>query len=225
MRVVVFDIDGTLTNTSEIDGHYFSASVRNVLRIPFEPGWSEFQEVTDAAILADLCARHSSRPYEQVEAEVQEDFFGQLEGAVKTDPDAIRAIEGAPSIFGEVRRAGWTPAIATGGWQRSAQIKLTAAGIPTGGVPLVSSSDYVRRVDIVQAAIRHASGGESTTEVVSVGDGTWDVKAAQALGIPLIGRATGKAGQKLLDQGAAVVVPHFADPESFLSLLEDIVVG
>ena len=221
MRVVVFDIDGTLTSTNRIDGHFFSTSVRNVLRIPFEPDWSEFQEITDSAILADLCARHSSRAYEEVEAEVQEDFFDQLEVTVKTDPDAIRAIEGAPRIFREVQRAGWTPAMATGGWQRSAQIKLAAAGIPTDGVPLASSSDYVRRVDIVQAAIRHASGGESPTEVVSVGDGTWDIHAAHALGIPLIGRATGKAEQELLDQGAAAVVPHFADPDSFLSLLEE----
>jgi phosphoserine phosphatase len=136
MKIAVFDIDGTLTSTNAVDGHWFWASVRASLDVGPEPDWSEFSEITDTAILADLCASHSTRSYAEIEAEVKRHFFAGLEEAAATDPLAFCPIRGAKEVFALVRRAGWTPAIATGGWRQSAEIKLAAAGISTADVPL-----------------------------------------------------------------------------------------
>jgi len=220
MRIAVFDIDGTLTSTNHVDGHYFAISVSAVLEIALEPDWSRFREATDSAILAELCAECSSRNYVEVEAEVQQHFFALLDAAVKTDPTAFRPIRGAEGVLAAVRCAGWTPVIATGGWRRSAEIKLSNAGIVTSGVPFASCSDHSERVAIVREAVRRADPSDEANGVVLVGDGLWDLRAAQALGFGFVGRAEGEAAQSLLAHGARAVVPHFADPDSFISVLE-----
>jgi phosphoglycolate phosphatase-like HAD superfamily hydrolase len=220
MKIAVFDIDGTLTSTNHVDGHYFAVSVGAVLEIALEPDWSRFSEATDAAILAELCAECSSRSYAEVEAEVQQHFFGLLEATVRRDPTAFRPICGAERILAAVRCAGWTPVIATGGWRRSAEIKLSAAGIVTTGVPFASCSDHSDRVAIVREAVRGADPTDEASGVVVVGDGLWDLRASQALRFGFVGRAEGEAARSLLSHGARAVVPHFADSDSFISVLE-----
>jgi len=220
MKIAVFDIDGTLTSTNLVDGYYFAISVGSVLEIALEPDWSRFREATDAAILAELCAECTRRSYAEVEAEVQEHFFALLDETVRTDPTAFHPIRGAEGILGAVRRAGWTPVIATGGWRRSAEIKLSAAGIVTTGVPFASCSDHPDRVAIVREAVCRADPTGTASGVVVVGDGLWDLRASQALGYGFVGRAEGEAAQALLAHGAVSVVPHFEDSQSFISLLE-----
>lgn len=220
MKVVIFDIDGTLTSTNRVDGHCFWASLQGVFGAGPEPDWSDFADVTDAAILADLCARHSRGDYAAIEADVKTRFFAHLESAATTDPSAFRPVRGAERVLADVRQAGWTPALATGGWRRSAEIKLSAAGISTRGVPLVTSSDHPRRVDIVCEAIRQADPEGAASGVVLVGDAIWDLRAAQALRIGFVGRAEGSAAQSLIDLGADAVVPHFGVRESLISALE-----
>jgi len=220
MKLAIFDIDGTLTSTNRVDGQCFWASVQAALDVGSEPDWSDFAEVTDTAILADLCARHSREDYAAVEADVQTRFFAHLESTATTDPSAFRPIGGAEGILAHVQQAGWTPALATGGWRRSAEIKLSAAGIPTQGVPLASSSDHPRRVDIVREAIRKADPEGAASGVVLVGDALWDLRTAQALQLGFVGRAEGSAAQSLIDHGADAVVPHFGVRESLMSALE-----
>jgi phosphoglycolate phosphatase-like HAD superfamily hydrolase len=220
MKIAVFDVDGTLTSTNAVDGHCFWASVRASLDVGPEPDWSEFAEVTDTAILADLCASHSTRSCAEIEAEVQRHFFTKLEELAATDPLAFCPIRGAEGVFALTRRAGWTPAIATGGWRQSAEIKLAAAGISTQGVPVASSSDCARRVDIVREAIRQADPAGTASGAVLVGDALWDLRVCRTLRIGFVGRAEGASARRLAEHGVEALVPHFGAPDPFLAALE-----
>ncbi len=141
--------------------------------------------------------------------------------AVVSDPEAFLPVRGAQEIFTKVRHASWTPAIATGGWRRSAEFKLATAGIATRGVPLVTSSEHDRRTDIIRSAVRLAADGAEPRQVVYVGDGSWDVRASRDLGIGFVGRASAHRAPQLIGLGAPAVVPDFADADALIGLLSE----
>lgn len=218
MRVVVFDIDGTLTQTTRVDGRFFKDALRAVFGDVELGSLTDCADVTDTGILREVCAKHSDREYAAVEAEVYARFLSGLETAVKKEPEAFAPVSGAREVFSAVRSAGWIPAIATGGWRRSAELKLEVARIPTEGVPLATSSEAARRVDIIRRAVAEASSG-AQSEVVYVGDGTWDVRACRELQIGFIGRAAPGSEARLVAEGAKTVVADFSDPAELLARL------
>ncbi len=221
MKLLVFDVDGTLTATNRVDGHSFLSAVRAVLPVNTDLKWSEFTEVTAAAILRELWAKYSTEEYDVVEADVQRHFFSHLETAVASDPESFLPIRGAQEVFAKVRHAGWTPAIATGGWRRSAELKLATAGIATRGVALATASEHERRADIIRRAVRIAAEGAEPQRIVYVGDGSWDVRASRELGIGFVGRGGPDRSKRLHELGASAVVPDFADADALIAVLSE----
>ena len=217
----MFDIDGTLTTTNKVDGQFFRAAIHAVLPEAEFNSFRSFTEFTDTAILRELCTAYSSREYSSVEPEVQRHFVAGLEAALKSEPEAFLPVPGAREIFAEVRDAGWTPAIATGGWRTSAELKLAAAAIPTTGVPLVTSSEEARRVDIIRLAVALATPGAEAHEIVYVGDGTWDVQACRKLSIGFVARSTPETDRRLIDEGAKATIRDFSEPGTLIRLLMD----
>lgn len=221
IRVLVFDIDGTLTDTNRVDDACFRAAISAVLPTAEYTSFESFSEFTDSAILAEACAAHATDPYEEIEPDVQREFFSRLEAAARSDPGSFRPIAGAREVLGLVRDAGWTPAIATGGWRRSAEFKLGAAEVGWGGVVLATSSEAVRRVDIIRRAVDEAAAGRVVRDVVYVGDGVWDVKACSEMGIGFIGRSTPESEPRLVGAGARAMVRDFGNLGDLWSLLSD----
>ncbi len=219
MKVLVFDIDGTLTQTTRVDGDFFKSAVKAVLPNVELDSFDEFIEMTDTAILQEICSVHGESQYASVEARVLEHFVAGLSTALLAEPASFSAVPGAQTLFSAVRDAGWVPAIATGAWRPSAELKLDAARIPTAGVPLATSSEAVRRVDIIRTAVDEATAGREPSECIYVGDGAWDLRACRELGIGFIGRAEGNALGRLREYGAQAVVANFVDSGAFLRLL------
>lgn len=218
--VVVFDIDGTLTGTTAVDDAHWWTAVRAVLP-EVDPGPTrDFVEYTDSAMLRTLCDEFDDRDYDDVRPLVLEQFLRGLRAAREAEPDSFAAVPGATTVFAAVRRAGWIPAIATGGWRESAVMKLGWAEVPLAGVPLATSSETPRRADIIRRAAEEALG-ESHGPWVYVGDGVWDVRACRELGIAFLGRgASFEAAAKLRNHGAREVIDDFADPDGLLGLLD-----
>ncbi len=219
MKIVVFDIDGTLTETIGVDNRLFAAALRRVLDLSSEPDLFEFDDVTDSGTVRGLCARHSTRPCHEVEAEVEELFLELLEDAVTAEPEAFQPVPGARTVMERIRNAGWIPAMATGSWKRSAVLKLRAAKIDVEGVPLATSSLHPQRRMIIQHALR-AAGAKPKTQAVYVGDGTWDIKAARQVGIGFLGRGIHGNAETLRNSGASRIIPDFTELACVLEGLE-----
>jgi phosphoglycolate phosphatase-like HAD superfamily hydrolase len=62
-----------------------------------------------------------------------------------------------------------------------------------------------------------AANGKRFKRIVYVGDGVWDAIACRELGWPLVGIAQGAHAGALTGAGAAVVLPHYPEPEKFLA--------
>lgn len=219
MPIAVFDIDGTLTDTCDVDVECYEAAVLAELGLEIPNDWPTFDEVTDAAILATACHRVGRPvPEQEVQNRIAHRVGELLEAAWEAGPERFRAIPGAENIFRILTEAGWQVAMATGAWRPSALVKLRAAGVPFEDTPLASSSDHPARAEIIRHAVHSLPHGDPGP-FVYIGDGVWDGRASLSLGYSFIGVGMGRRAEELTRVGATAVVPDFSDPHRLLEHL------
>jgi phosphoglycolate phosphatase-like HAD superfamily hydrolase len=224
--LVVFDVDGTLTDTASVDSECFAAAIVEEFGIRgFDTHWSTYSEFTDSAILREVFESHrGSGPTAPEVARLIERFVGLLARAHDALPARFVPIEGAPALVkGLAADADWRVSVATGGWERSARLKLGYAGIDIGNAPLASAEVSPSRAEIVRTAIERALGLEGRgafDRVVLVGDTRRDLKMARELGLPFVGVGRGDAALELMRAGAESVVRDYRDYEATLEVLK-----
>lgn len=223
-HLVLFDVDGTLCDTCEVDGECFWGAAQEFLPIPVGgPDWEDFPLVTDSGIADELWRRHLGRAptIDEVEGFAGA-FLGRLQAALTESPERFRAIRGAANLFDALSNTASTRfAFATGGWSRSAKLKLRAAGLPVERL-LASADDSMHRTEIFRLARERALSSlapSTPTRTILIGDGTWDVAVAAELGWSFIGIAQGQREAELRAAGATVVVPDYADLERVTAAL------
>lgn len=181
MHLVLFDIDGTLVESYDLDTECFQAAVKDVLGVAIGTDWSRYQHVTDSGILADIIEElglHGES--ERIVKEVKEQFVNRVADYVSCHE--VSPIPGAYKFLSQlVLRQNVSVAFATGGWAESARMKLNAAGMNFSAIPLASSSDHYSRIEIMQLAERLAGNGHYDSRTY-FGDGPWDHKASETLG-------------------------------------------
>lgn len=213
-RLVIFDIDGTLTATNAVDDECYCRAVADVLGLTSsEINWAEAPHMTDSAIAHWLWTRHRHRsPTVQEISQLQRGFIALLETELAGAPDRFAPIEGANEVVARLRADGWAVAIATGGWSMSAAVKLRVIGLSVGAIAMACADDARSREEILRLAQRRAEvrAGVQFQVVVSVGDAPWDVRTAYKLALPFVGVGSGEKGERLRAAGAAVVVDHLA---------------
>ena len=223
MNLVIFDIDGTLTATNEVDNRCYEETFGRMFGQKVRPrDWHGLKHVTDSGILEGLLQNLRGKGPTQVETEAfKKSFLEKLSLAFALEPDAFARIPGAGEAIRKLKsNPDWDPALATGGWRESALFKLQAAEIDIKGIPLATADDAVSRTAILQKALDRALRINSRTgydKIVSVGDGRWDVEAAQKLGFAFIG--IGRV-EKLKEWGAPQARADMGDGKGFMELLD-----
>jgi phosphoglycolate phosphatase-like HAD superfamily hydrolase len=226
MNLVVFDIDGTLTDTNLVDGECYWKAVSEVLGLSGEqPDWSDFRHVTDVGIAAELCARHRGRQLSSPEIEaIGIRLAALLDVALVCKDSVANQIPGSAEILSILSDSSeFAAALATGGLRVSAELKLRRAGLPFIRLSFASSNDAVSREEILRIAAGRAAEKHATQfgRFTYVGDGAWDVRAARELGWGFIGIGSGEQADRLRRAGAAIVIPNYRPVEAFLRLLGD----
>ena len=196
MHLVVFDIDGTLTDTNLVDGECYWRAVCEVLGLSGEQSdWSDFRHVTDVGIAAELCMRHLGCQLNGVEAEaIGSRLVELLDVALMYKDPAAQQIPGSSEILSVLGTSSeFAVALATGGLRSSAELKLKRAGLPFTLMSFASSNDAVSRGDILRIAAGRAAEKHTAqfAKFTYVGDGVWDAKAALELGWGFMGLAQG----------------------------------
>ena len=227
MKLVIFDIDGTLTQTSRVDEICFTRAFADTHGLEvLADHWVDCPHVSDSGVTQHLFQYYFGRePHDHESGAIKQRLVDLLEEHHRLDQSYFAEIPRAAETFNRlVEGRGWAKAIATGCWQPSAEMKLRAASINYQGVPGGFAEDGVARESIVGAAIsrsRVSYRREYFDRIVSVGDGVWDVRTAARLGLAFIGVAGGARAETLREAGAKHVIPDFEDADRFFECLEE----
>jgi phosphoglycolate phosphatase-like HAD superfamily hydrolase len=217
MNLAIFDIDGTLTQTSQVDGECFVRALAETLGISgVETDWTRYTHSTDSGLACEICRGCLGRdPGKADLARFKARFLELLAEAAERTPGAFLPNPGAVEALERLRvEPGWAVAIATGCYRQSALLKLQRAGLDSAEVPLAGSDDLLAREEILEAAREAAAARQGTggfERVVYVGDGLWDSRACARIGLPFVGIGSGARAEALRRAGASPVLPGLAD--------------
>ncbi|MCI0338313.1 MAG: haloacid dehalogenase-like hydrolase [Acidobacteria bacterium] len=226
MKLVIFDIDGTLTQTSRVDAICFARALAEIHAINVdEADWVDCPHVSDTGVTHYLFQQRFGRaPQGHEEQMIKERLVRLLEEHHELDRSYFAEVPGAMGMLNRLKqKRDWFRAIATGCWQPSAEMKLRAASLDYEGVPGGFAEDGVARETIVSAAISRSISyyqRECFDRIVSIGDGVWDVRTAANLGLAFVGIARGARAEALSEAGAKQIIPDFEDQDHFFALLE-----
>lgn len=222
MHLVVFDVDGTLTDTNAVGAECFWQAAREVLRLP--PNHSrwldEVEHYTDLGIASQHCKAAFGRDMMASEIDLfKHGIVAFLDAALVANAECIRAIPGAADVLAAIGSTlDFCAAIATGCFLASAEFKLRKAGLFDGSISMAGCDDAPSREAIMLSAARKAGAkhGCQFSAVTYVGDGVWDIRAARNLGWGFIGIASGDGAEQLRSAGASTVLRSFEPVTKFL---------
>lgn len=223
MQLVMFDIDGTLTESNALDDESYLQALSEVFGFSeVSSDWTSYSHVTDACILREVCQHKLGRIPSLAEVEAFQKRFLELltEGAAAND--GIKAIPGALKMLSHLLESpDYAVAYAGGAWTTSALFKLQSAYLPIKNIPYAFSDDDESREGITAIALTRAKEyyGQSFQSIVYIGDGIWDIRSARKSGYAFIGIASGDQAEELFLAGATHVFSSYNDCESFLEAL------
>lgn len=227
MRLVLWDIDGTLVSTAGHGRAAFMVAFERVLGRPPELDDVPMAGRTDHAISLDLLEQNGVPDSERLLPRM----FDELHAALLERRD-LMAEQGSPhpgvreALTALAARDDVLQSLLTGNIEPNAELKLAAFGLDSlvdlqiGGY----GSDHGTRSELVGVARRkaHAKRGADVpaSETVVVGDTPLDVDAARAAGARAVAVATGPYTAEELEQAAPdAVLQDACDIEAVLAAL------
>jgi len=224
MKFIIFDIDGTLANTKKVEDRCFMKAFEQTFKINiWNQKWEDLKNVTDWGITEEILQRELGRkPYKAEFEAIISNFIANLQEEKSIDKSQFNEVKGARDFFNELRGIeNFKLGIATGSWERSAKMKLDAIGIDLKGVCFSNSDYHKSREAITQHVITQlkAKSQKPPKEIVYFGDGEWDFKTCNNLGIKFIGIDIEGDG-KLNKFGAKTIFRDYLNKEQILKELE-----
>ncbi|MDF1697343.1 MAG: HAD hydrolase-like protein [Saprospiraceae bacterium] len=223
MKFVIFDIDGTLTDTKNVDDKCFIEAFEQTFDINIEHiNWESITHVTDWGITEEIIERELKRkPYQEEYQTMISNFLYLLQQEKNKDFSQFGAVEGAVSFFNRLRvEDGIKLGIATGGWAKPALLKLSTIGLDSRDVCFSNSSFYKSREEITKDVIHQlcAKTQNKPTKITYFGDGLWDYNTCQNLGIDFIGIDV-NGNRKLKNLGVQSVFKDFTSMDQLMQLI------
>jgi len=223
MQLVMFDIDGTLTETMKVDEECFVRSFADVFGFTdIDTDWSHYLHVTDSGIFHEVYASRMGRPPTALDVSRFRQHFIELLAAASSQSPFAR-VAGADRLLSRLASGGsHRVSLATGSWRDSARLKMASAGMCFDDHPAASADDALERESIMKLSKQRAGEwyGKAFAGTVYVGDGVWDARACRAVGIPFIGIGSGVRAARLASEGAVRVFQDFSDDVSVLETLD-----
>lgn len=225
MHLVMFDIDGTLTETMKVDEECFVRSLAEVCGFTdVETDWSSYKHTTDPGIFHEIyLARAGRSPVVAEISRFRQHFINLLTEA--SAAAAFAPIVGARQLLSSLAGSSeHRVSLATGAWSDSARLKMASAGLCFDDHLAASADDAHDRENIMRLSRQRAveRHGVPFVSTVYIGDGVWDARACRTLGILFIGIGSGERAARLASEGAFRVFQDYSNESLFLESLDEI---
>ncbi|MCB9287785.1 MAG: HAD family hydrolase [Lewinellaceae bacterium] len=226
MKLVIFDVDGTLIFSEKKDSLAFAATYEKIYRRTFPTiDWRTYPHVTDTTIFDSVIRQHFGRPSNETEVRrFQEHYVELLQYNRRTAPQDYLEVPGARQAIAALEQdSRYLIGVATGGWKWSAEVKLEHVGITIDHRLFSGADGKAAREHIIEEVVAAARElhGAPFTKVVYIGDAIWDVHTTRNLQLDFIGiRRRGDFGL-LQQEGARHVIRDYLDYDGFLQLVEE----
>lgn len=216
--LAIFDNDGTICDTQNVEGDCFAAAIKNVLGISLATlDWTHYPEPTSSAIVRELLSGDDKVLVK--EEKIKQEFLRLLKEEQPKFPNDFTPLSGAVEFINQLKEGKiFSVAIATGGFDSEAAFKLQCCGIVLDDFPHATSSDTPRRKDIIALAAERA--GSDISAAVYFGDSPWDVHVSRSLAIPMIG--IGRRIGELKALGVQHTFRDYSDVNAILQALDNI---
>ncbi len=224
MKVLLWDIDGTLIRSGNAGHRAMNAAARAVFGLEDAFAHFDFGGRTDPWVLALLCEQHR---LDATPAHVERFYAAYLESLRRELHNPLaRTCAGVRELL--VRCAdsvGLTQGLLTGNIIAGARVKLDHFGLwdffPFGAFADDSGERNHLGPIALERARRHSGRPElCATDLVVIGDTPHDIACARCVGAHAVATATGGFTYEELEaHGPDLLVRDFSDPEPFLQFL------
>lgn len=206
VRLVLFDIDGTLIRTNGAGVKAFARTFAATFGVPDATERMNFAGRTDKSLVREMFAQHRVAPVEANFERFFTSYVFWLDHLLAHTGGAV--CPGVPEFLRQMRALPAPPAagLLTGNIRLGAEIKLRHFGLwqefVTGGF----ADDHEDRNQI--AAVARERGGRVLSEplrgeqIVVVGDTPHDIRCGRAIGAKVLAVATGGARYETLREHA-----------------------
>ncbi len=227
MRLVLFDIDGTLLNSGGMGRAAMQKALGQIFGSPGNPSY-RYDGKTDKQIVREVMRMegHSDAHIDSRMEKLVQVYLEGLREAAKSGKFNIRPLDGIPEILDALEeRDDVILGLLTGNVEPGARIKLKAAGIDPDRFKINAfGSDHEHRPELPAIARRRA--GESLgielagERLVVIGDTPADIECGRSLGARAIGVASGHyTVEQLQAHRPYAVFPSLADTGKVLETI------
>ena len=229
MRLLLFDIDGTLVNTAGAGKAALDAAMRAVYGETGPIESFDFHGKTDPAIVRGLL-RAVHWPDSEIEAGFDATwraYFEALDLELAQRDGQVHAYPGVEPLLDEVEGDGrFAAGLVTGNMEGGAWRKLEACGLTHRFGFGAFGSDSECRVDLPPIALDRAERSHGCPfdirEAVVVGDTPDDIRCARANGARVVAVSTGRhTHEELRQHEPDAVVEDLSDTSHVIRMLAD----
>ena len=227
MRLVLFDIDGTLLDSSGMGRASMQRALAEVFGSAGHPSY-RYDGKTDKQIVRDTM-RLEGHSDEHIDARMEKLIDLYLDGlrtGVKSGKFHVRPLAGVVELLDVLEaREDVVLGLLTGNVEPGARVKLSAAGIDPDRFRVNAfGSDHEHRPELPAIAQRRASEtlglDIAGDRVIVIGDTPADIACGRSLGARAIGVASGHyTVEELAAHDPYAVVPSLADTEKLLETI------
>jgi phosphoglycolate phosphatase len=224
MRLVLFDIDGTLLNSGGVGRASMQRALAEVFGSPGNPSY-RYDGKTDKQIVRDTM-RLEGHSDEHIDSRMETLIGLYLDGlrtGVKSGEFHVRPLDGVVELLDALEaRKDVVLGLLTGNVEPGARVKLSAAGIDPDRFRINAfGSDHELRPQLPAIAQRRASetlGLDIAGErVIVIGDTPADIDCGRSLGVRAIGVASGHYTVEQLEaHGPYAVFPSLKNTHQVL---------
>lgn len=227
MRLVLFDIDGTLLDSSGMGRASMQRALAEVFGSPGQPSY-RYDGKTDKQIVRDTMRLegHSDEHIDSRMEKLIDLYLDGLRTGVKSGKFHVRPLDGVVDLLDALEaREDVVLGLLTGNVEPGARVKLSAAGIDPDRFRVNAfGSDHEHRPKLPAIAQRRASetlGLDIAGErVIVIGDTPADIECGRALGAKAIGVASGHyTVEQLQAHEPYAVFPSLSDTAKLLETI------